>query len=120
VNLAKVVEQALTDSTLLSANISSTKLTPTNDKTLTDVFDVERKESVIILTQKYVAETPIAHPILTQKYVAETPIAHPEVFTARVKALFNPQVFQSDGTFSTFARHSAGDKRLVPRHTDSL
>jgi hypothetical protein len=95
VNLAKVVEQALTDSTLLSANISSTKLTPTNDKTLTDVFDVERKESVIILTQKY---------------VAETPIAHPEVFTARVKALFNPQVFQSDGTFSTFARHSAGDK----------
>jgi len=95
INLAKVVEQALTDSTLLSTNISSTKLTPTNDKTLTDVFDVERKESVIILTQKY---------------VAETPIAHPEVFTARVKALFNPQVFQSDGTFSTLARHSAGDK----------
>jgi hypothetical protein len=95
VNLAKVVEQALTNGTLLSTNISSTKLTPTNDKTLTDVFDVERKESVIILTQKY---------------VAETPIAHPEVFTARVKALFNPQVFQSDGTFSTLARHSAGDK----------
>ena len=95
VNLAKVVEQALTNGTLLSTNISSTKLTPTNDKTLTDVFDVERKESVIILTQKY---------------VAETPIAHPEIFTARVKALFNPQVFQSDGTFSTLARHSAGDK----------
>jgi len=95
VNLAKVVEQALTDSTLLSTNISSTKLTPTNDKTLTDVFDVERKESVIILTQKY---------------VAETPIAHPEIFTARIKSLFNPQVFQSDGTFSTLARHSAGDK----------
>lgn len=95
VNLAKVVEQALTDNTLLSTNISSTKLTPTNDKTLTDVFDVERKESVIILTQKY---------------VAETPIAHPEIFTARIKSLFNPQVFQSDGTFSTLARHSAGDK----------
>jgi hypothetical protein len=93
--MAQIVEDALTNAAVTSANISSVILAPGNDKTLTDVFTVTRYGATVLVEQKY---------------QPDSPIEHPPSMDLSLQADFTPQVLMSSTQFDSAAKKSAGDK----------
>ena len=93
--MAQIVQDALTNAAVTSANISNVILAPGNDKTLTDVFTVTRQGAMVLIEQKYQPASPIEHP----------PTMH-----SVLQAFFSPEVFMSSTQFDSAAKKSAGDK----------
>ncbi len=93
--MAQIVQDALTNAAVTSANISNVKLAPGNDKTLTDVFTVTRQGSLVLVEQRYQPNTPVEHPPVMDRSLEED---------------FSPEVFMSSTQFDSAAKKSAGDK----------
>tara|TARA_R100001443_G_scaffold92790_1_gene99465 strand:+ start:715 stop:2715 length:2001 start_codon:yes stop_codon:yes gene_type:complete len=93
--MAQIVQDALTNAAVTSANISNVILAPGNDKTLTDVFTVTRQGAMVLIEQKY---------------QPDSPIEHPPSMDLSLQADFSPQVLMSSTQFDSAAKKSAGDK----------
>ena len=93
--MAQIVQDALTNAAVTSANISNVILAPSNDKTLTDVFTVTRQGALVLIEQRYQPDLPIEHPPTMDRLL---------------EASFSPEVLMSSTQFDSAAKKSAGDK----------